>query len=688
MASNTVVTPSYTEQVDQKVFIEPLGGPNTPASALDRFPDKVYNKSPETHFVRFMYSLLGPAGVGFIKKQYLQAKLELYAQGFTTFSIEKYYGDPFSFGRILEEELPEDPEGLLTREEWNEIKVRDESYRSRAITFFNAARAGGTPLGMQLAAESGLAQSAFVVENYKYLFDQHSDAPLGLKYYGKTQSTEEFIVVPRQDASRSEQQIISFAEVTSVSGTFQLEYNGELTAPLAWNANQFEVEIALGNLKQISKEGISVKGGPNPNAFVVTFQGPLSNRQMPTINSLSKLLNNLGEPIPMYVRVLVGGVEPVDQVVYLSDEHEHNAQTAIDYLRPLASLPTSTLGAGTRTRQDFKNMHSSSNYAEAIKFITGSESVKWPEPDSVNWIEPGKENESKRIEGDLQAHYTAYHTISAISAYTDEAFEDPEYAELQSVVEKYKSEHVGRYDPKATANFPFLREEIDNAIVYESKKALPPCSIPMEVTTTLEEEKLSPLVEGTIYAAAIDENGSGEINLQSTNWWSSLERKAPASDVLELDMGETRVANWITFEITRKPTFIELDYDRVDLSPTVINPLNDEYVVTQSPREFVPVSLWTGFYRELGVPAEDIAGIAFDSTQPPWQQMKVFFHDQNQHNITTRYLRLIFKRPAPSELLSEPFVDPVSKLPIPYSIDVRNVRVGRYAGASPTWNSV
>lgn len=678
MATNEVSSPSFTQQVNQSVFIEPIGGPTGPLNALDRFPDALYSKSPDTHFVRFMYSLLGPAGVGWIKKQYLDAKLQLYAKGFTSFNIERYYGDPFSFGRILEEQLPEDPEGLLTREEWNIIKSRDESYRSRAITFFNAARAGGTPEGMELAAQSGLNHAAFVVENYKYLFDQHSDEPLGLPYFGRTASTEEFIVVPRQDSSRSEQQIISFAESTAISGSFQLQFNGQNTSFLPYTANNFTVETALNSLAGIGPEGVSVKGGPSPNPFIVTFTGPLSNQKVPTLQIVSTLLNNLEDPIPMFVRVLVGGVEPVDETVILSDEYQHNAQTAIDFLRPLASLPTPTTGQGTRTRQEFKTIQSSSNYAEAIKFVTGSENVRWPETDALNWIEPGKEKESKRIEGDLQAHYTSYHTISGVTAYTDKALEDSEYNTLLSTLAKYKSEHVGRYDPRAVTNFPLLGSEQDDAVVFSANKAIPSCSIPTEITSNLEKESLSPLIEGTLSAAAIDEDGSSSVNLQTQNWWSSLERPAPAGDLLEIDLGQTRVVNWVTFEITRKPCFIELDYDRMDQHPTELS----------TPREFTPVTLWEGFYRELGVPEGDIAEIVYDASMPPWHLVKVFFHDRNQHNINTRFLRLIFNRPAPGETFSEPFVDSVSNLPIPYSIDVRNLRVGRYAGASPTWNSV
>lgn len=705
MPNNEVSAPTFTQQVDQTVFIEPLGGPNNPLSILDRFPDALYSKSPETHFIKFMYSLLGPAGVGWIKKQYLDAKLAIYAHGFNTFSIEKYYGDPFKFGRILTEQLAEDPEGLLTREEWDSIKAKDESYRSRSITFFNAARAGGTPEGMELAAQSGLNHAAFIVENYKYLFDQHSDEPLGLSYYGRTQSTEEFIIVPRQETSQSEQQIISFDEVFGTEGTFQLEFNGQRTGLLLYNANNFEVETALQGLKNIGTGGVKVLGGPNPNAFVVTFTGLNSNQQLPQIVALSNVTykRNIGavgigeeykyepfvrEPVAMSVRTLVGGVNPVDEVVTLSDEFQHNAQTAIDYLRPLASLPTPYHGGGTRTRQYYSNIHSSSNYVEGVKYVTGSENVKWPEPDSLNWIEPGKEKESKRIEGDLQAHYTSYHSISGVTAYTDGALEDPEYKNLTSILANYKSEHIGRYDPRAAEEFPFLKGLMDDSLVYAAGKAIPPCSIPQEITSNFEGNSLNPFIGGILYAAAIDADGSASINLSSQNWWSSLERHAPAADFLEVDLGETRVVNWMTFEVTRKPCLITLDYDHYDLSiPNAI---------IQSSNDFTP-RVWEGAIPWIGASGsyafanghQYSGGVVYAPTLPPWQLMKIYFHDQNQHNIASRFLRLRFDRPEPNpELAYEPFQDPVSRLPIPYSIDVRNLRVGRYAGATPTWGSV
>lgn len=640
-------SPTFTQQVDMSVFIEPLGGPMNPLNSLDRFPDAVYHKSPDTHFVRFMYSLLGPAGLGWIKKQYLEAKLTLYERGFNNFQIENYYGDPFSFGRILEESLPEDPEGLLTREEWDIIKSKNESYRNRAVTFFNAARVGPTPKGMELAAESGLNHSAFVWENYKSLFDANSDAPLGLPHYGRTTATEEFIVIPDQVASRSEQQIISFAEATATSGTFVLEFNGQRTTPLNFKASQFELEAALEALGNIGKDNVFVTGGPNPNPFIVTFTGQLSDQDVATLIPTSNILNNLKEPIPMYVRVLVGGVETITEIVHLSDEYQHNAQTAIDHLRPLNTLPTNGTGSGSRTRQAFGSIFASSSYVESIKYVTGAEGINWPKVDTTNWIETGIEKESKKIEGDLQAHYVSYHSIAE---------------------EKASSTHVGRYDVRASTNFEFLRNITDDSKVFNAANAVPGCASPMEITTNVENGELIPMIEGSVSAAVVE----GQVTSVKTQaWWSSLEKVAPEEDSYVIDLGTTRIVNWLTFDLTRKPLYLRIEFDFLDAGEP----------------QYRRITLWPLGGNELiyanGTTYE--GQCIYSPTLPPWQTFKYFFHDNQQHNIATRYLRLTFIRPSPGEGRSEPFTERDN--PIPYSIDMRNLRVGRYAGTIPTWSS-
>src|SRR3954469_8703630 len=158
------LTPTFSAVVDQRFFREPFSGPKRPRLYLDRFPDEVYNKAPESHLLRFMYAVLGPAGVGWFRKEVLAARLKLEDNGFELFNLEGFYGNPFQFGRILNELYEDDPLGVLTREQWNAIKVKDESYRNCALDFFMAARLGTTQEGMRLAAKSALAHDAVVVE--------------------------------------------------------------------------------------------------------------------------------------------------------------------------------------------------------------------------------------------------------------------------------------------------------------------------------------------------------------------------------------------------------------------------------------------------------------------------------------------------------------------------------------------
>ncbi len=676
MASSDTSLPTYTERVDQTVFIEPLGGPSDPRNLLDRFPDELYDKSPETHFVRFMYSLLGPAGVGWIKKQYLDAKLKLYAQGFDTFDIERYYGNPFRFGRVLLEELPEDPNGLLTREQWDVIKSRDESYRNRAITFFNAARAGNSPAGMELAARSGLNHAVSIVENYRYLFDQHSDEPLNLSHYGQTFTNEEFIIIPRQESSQSETQALFFADVVASSGSFTLSFRGQTTAAIDWNADFFTVESRLKALGTIGSGGVQVRGGPNPNPFTITFTGPLSGQDVPLITVTSSLKDNYGDPVNMYVRTFVGGVQSTDEIVELSDEYAHNMQTAIDFLRPVNTLPTAYQGVGSKTRQLYQSVSASSQYTEVIRYITGTDSIAWPEPDSLNWIEPGKEKEYRRIQGDLQQHYVAYHTPAGVAAYTEEALADSNYTTVLATPEKYKSIHVGRYDPRHVATSPHLDIPIDNSFVFTSESALASCSESLEVTSQ-NDLTATPLLGGTL-STKVTKLLSTSPNLNSGNrWWSSLERTAPAIDYLQLDLEEAKVVNWISFDIARKHFGIDLDYDHFDQLGGDV-------------RKYRPVSNWDGIHQQAFINGQTyIAGVVPDQVLPSWQHIRLFFRDTDQHNITTRFLRLKFVRPEidPTVDFGNPFYDYSKDNLIPYSVDIRNLRVGRYYGGS-TPNSI
>jgi hypothetical protein len=201
--------PTLTQTVDQTAVVEPLQGSDKLESALEIFPDSIYHKGLSSHLVKLLYTVLGPAGVALVQQDYLQARLIYEEHGINNSDLDAFYGDPFSFGRILSEFPASDATGMLTADEWETLISQDASYRNRAIDFLHGVRLGNSPAGLELVARSGVGRGVQVVEQYKYLFDQHSDDPLGLYNYGQTTSTEELVILPNNEISNTQVQTIT-----------------------------------------------------------------------------------------------------------------------------------------------------------------------------------------------------------------------------------------------------------------------------------------------------------------------------------------------------------------------------------------------------------------------------------------------------------------------------------------------
>jgi hypothetical protein len=208
-ALTQLALPTITGTIDQSFLVEPLQGANRVTSYLDIFPDTLYNKGPNSRLVKLLYTLLGPTGVALVQQDYLKARLIFEEHGLNTTDLESFYGDPFSFGRIVAEMPAFDPSGALSEDAWEAILSQDAMYRNRAIDFLHGVRLGNSPKGMQLVAKSGIGRDVLIVEQYKWLFDQHSDSPLGLVNYGQTDSTEEMVILPNNETSNTQVQTIT-----------------------------------------------------------------------------------------------------------------------------------------------------------------------------------------------------------------------------------------------------------------------------------------------------------------------------------------------------------------------------------------------------------------------------------------------------------------------------------------------
>ena len=100
------------------------------------------------------------------------------------------------------------------------------------------------------------------MENYKALFDEWSDDPLGIDNYGKTRSLEEMVVLPRREISRSEVQTVAITG-SPTGGTWTAEFNGETTASMPWNVSAANFKDYLESLPSIGVGDVEVLGGPS-----------------------------------------------------------------------------------------------------------------------------------------------------------------------------------------------------------------------------------------------------------------------------------------------------------------------------------------------------------------------------------------------------------------------------------------
>lgn len=503
--------PTRLETVRQDLFVEPLKGPAHIESLLSTFPDEVYDKSPSSKFYKFFQSLLGPSGVGSIVQNYFQARLLLLEYNIELFDIERFYGDPFKFGRIFEEQVYDNVDEALLPQNWERVKAKDASYRNRALDFMGAVRLGSSPQGMKLAAKSGIGSDVEVIERYKWLFDQMSDQPIGIKSYGSTFSLNEFVVIPRASSGSSEIQRLKF-EATTDEGEYILSFMGYRTDPISHLASDVDVQQALRLLPPIGEDGVEVNGGPLPFPFTIRFIGPLANEDVQTIRVESSTLRDInGRLTKTQVSTEQDGVRPIDAVTKIPERLLHNMQSALDRLRPVNSFFTFDKAQGTVLNRPYE-VFASSSYKEPVRFVTGNLQVKWPPLDSKYWIQAGVEKSSKRMYQTDSAHYINFHPIAFIQVVNNSILDE---ALMLDSNPDFKG---------------FLKNQVQGAY--------PP-----------EYSVLSGVTQPT-----------------APTTWTSAERKAPENEVIEVDFGQARPVNFLFFDVTQVPIDVKIEYSVWDNS--------------------------------------------------------------------------------------------------------------------------
>ena len=134
-----------------------------------------------------------------------------------------------------------------------------------------------------------------------------------------------------------EVQELSFPGTAPTSGTFTLTFDGQTTAPIAFDADGPAVAAALEALPNIGAGNVTISGGPFPAAISVTFTSTLGNRDVPDLTATDVDLN---PGTPPAVAVTTAGQLPVRfdvTPVGPPDPEAWPSETLLQKLRPAIS---------------------------------------------------------------------------------------------------------------------------------------------------------------------------------------------------------------------------------------------------------------------------------------------------------------------------------------------------------------
>jgi hypothetical protein len=172
--------------------------PFFPAKSLDlrlrHFDENIYNVDGSSHLFRFVDALVGSGGAGDLKHELLLDRLSRSLDTLYFDDLDKLFSGLALLDRLDLESYPYDPKiDPLTPEQWDEVRIKDASYRARCADFLRACNAGGTLEGMQLIVRGILGVECEVYEVWRFVDNFGITSTLGRT--GVTLRNE-FVVTP------------------------------------------------------------------------------------------------------------------------------------------------------------------------------------------------------------------------------------------------------------------------------------------------------------------------------------------------------------------------------------------------------------------------------------------------------------------------------------------------------------
>jgi len=663
--------PKYSAVIDQTFFVEPNKSSPNVKMLIDQgwFPEEVYDTSPDSVLSKFFEALMGINGVGSLRKTFYEARLALEATHLQNYQLEKFYTNPLKFSKNITstpfyENYSEDPFGVLTREQWNTLRAKDESYRNRVLDFLHAARLGGTTEGIKLAAKSAVGYELDLIENYQYMFDQHSDDVIGLDNYHTNKSYKnydlnEFTLIPNQEISRIIYKKISFKNSAPIStGSIIIHFNGESQEIFLKNGTITSLDFynAMIKFTSIGAGNVSVKGSLI-SGFEIKFFNNYSDRADQSFNVISKLFTALDTKNSIEVDIENYQFNnPSDEIAGINQYDRHLIDEAIDRIKPVNSYGSYTVGESNYQNQIVSKVSSSSAYYEVIDHVTGSNRIAWPSVSKTNWIKSDVEQMAPKVQGASKQHYRSFHTPIQVAAYTENALNDSSYLSNFSAIatnDGYSSQHIGPFNKAfadAFINVPFL-QKVDANTIHTAKDCLADFAEPLDVTSRSDEYNASYIND--LYPVTDDLHSIIQNNNTYTNsykFWASGERTS-GSEYLEIDFGSPKAINFIAMQIFKLPIDIEIAYDQIGAGSV----RDFKSVIPEANSLFVTSLYFNPSEKSL-----------------PWNYLTYNFTDKYGQIPFVRYLRIKLTRRNDSFLSKK--LDGTDN---PWPILIKNLRIGR-----------
>ena len=615
LSGSSTANPSIVTIQTNNPVVEPLDGPTSVDDVMDRFPPEVYQQGRDTHLYRYLSALGGDSGAGLIKNMTFSIRLYLEAEGMFFHALDQFFAGQFNFNRLASETYYFDTSGGLTPEEWNVVLLADQSYKQRIIEYFTATRHGNSPEGMRVMGQAGTGIECDLIENYKWIFDQLSDDPLGLVPQGYTASTSEFILIPK------------FLNLSTDI------YDEGFEQMLTWTPNITPASFTT--TRPATGSAASASGRTYSTSARTMLNPDVERNAIDLFDQLSSV-GTIATILPVNSQFLN---VPIAGIPFASSTRLNVSR----FVTGQAGVPWPAVNA------------------------TGN-----------NFIQAGFENEAGYYYGSQRDLPVVFHTIESIHAYTDAALGDPTYGTDAfydtssgfAPFQQFESEFVGNYSAMLTAIFPFLLNQ-NPSNDYSASEALAAQNTPLAMEgRAYPPTELSPndvLVNGIYPLSYFSLPGVDPIQYPDSFWWGSKARFAAVgvsdttylsltsgglqtSEVLEIDLGRIREINYLNLDVLTAPINITIEYDNIS------TPERDAIWLSVSP----------------------VASTPFDSTitynpdsRTAWQNAEFNFTDVKGEMIHTRYLRITFTR------RDEPW--PTSQTnPFQWPVLVKHLRTGRY----------